>query len=69
MDRLRFRNHFVLVAVVMVTALSLVLLVLWASGVALAATLIAGGVRLRHGPMPDEPRRPPIWHRRRALRA
>lgn len=53
----------------MVTALSLVLLALWASGVALAATLIAGGVRLRRGPMPGEPRRPPIWHGRRGLRA
>ena len=53
----------------MIAVLSLLVLVLWACGVALAATLIAGGVRLRRGPMPDEPRRPPIWHRRRAFRA
>lgn len=47
----------------MATVLSLLLLALWASGIALAAALIAGGVRLRRGPLPGEPRHRPLWRR------
>lgn len=49
----------------MTVLVSLLVLALWASGAALAAALIAGGVRLRRGPLPGEPRQRPLWRRRR----
>ncbi len=53
----------------MTTLIALVLIAPWLGGVALAGTLIAGGVRLRRGPLPGEPRHRPIWRRRGAPRA